>query len=519
MGESFDSPNNFVDNLKASEAARAARERAIAPAPRPHMQTKTGSVDRWLESTFHGVIEDLRNTTKGNRNNRLRWAARRLSEISHAGLDETRCRRELQRAAEDNGLWADDGPATCKATIESGWGKGKSEPADLTDIIKKQANPHQATHATTKTRANTSDTRSNNVDDDDPNKRTIRLKQLSTVKTAVPLWVWEYEDFGRIQLGTLTMFAGRPAAGKSTAARWFAARISKGELPGIWHGHPMRVALYMSEEQLDAIVVPGLVAADADVRNIYQPQVRVGVHEGALMSIADETRLTDELLDNEIRVLIIDPVMAVFDGRVDIYRNNEVRQYLAPFTRIAQAINGIVLCVTHLHKGQVRDVMDNINGSSAFGEVPRAVFGFAPVEGGEHIMEQVKNSAGPTGLKLAYKLPIEAVTVSDGQVIELPRFEIVGPADLSISDIYGTGEDQDATTASADIAWLQHYLEVEQPAPSARIKADARAFADMSESRLHRARKRLRVKIINDPQLPDRPHQTSWCLSDWMKSW
>ncbi len=82
-------------------------------------------------------------------------------------------------------------------------------------------------------------------------ERTVTLTKLSKFKMVKPQWVWTYDDIGRIQLGTLTMFAGRPAAGKSTAVRWFAARISNGDLPGAWFGNPMRVAVLMAEEQTE----------------------------------------------------------------------------------------------------------------------------------------------------------------------------------------------------------------------------------------------------------------------------
>src|SRR6185436_12780311 len=118
----------------------------------------------------------------------------------------------------------------------------------------------------------------------------------------------------------------------------------------------------------------------------------------------------------------------------DVYRNNEVREMLAPFTRIAKSINGIVVGITHLRKGEVRDVIGSVHGSSAFSEVPRAVFGFAPIGDGTNIFEQVKNSAGPMDLKLLYHLSIFNVETDDGQSINLPRFQITGETELSISD-------------------------------------------------------------------------------------
>jgi hypothetical protein len=87
-------------------------------------------LDAWL-AAIPKVVDDVRNTKLGNRNGRLRWGAYRLAEL---GFDEHESKRELERAAQDNGLWRDDGARQCRATIESGWNKGIANPEDLDAI-------------------------------------------------------------------------------------------------------------------------------------------------------------------------------------------------------------------------------------------------------------------------------------------------------------------------------------------------------------------------------------------------
>lgn len=342
----------------------------------------------------------------------------------------------------------------------------------------------------------------------DATGRVLSLEPLSTVRKRKATWVWDYAGTGRIQHGVLTLFAGRPAAGKSTAARWFAAQLTQGALDGCWKGKPVNVAVLMTEEQKDVIVVPGLDAAGADLDRVFRPKVSVGTAEIGL-AITDLAALTQELRDNNVRGLVVDPIMSLFDREMNVNATNEVRSYLEPFSQLAADIDGIVIGVTHLNKSQLRDILANINGSSAFGEVPRCVFGFAAIEGGDHIMQQAKNSAGRNDMALSYRLPLTDVVTDDGPA-QLTRFEITGISELSITDLADNDHGEDATTLGAAKDWLKFYLLENQPAPSNQVKADAKA-AGVSESTLHRARKRLSVRI-EARSFPDKPRTTAWSL-------
>ena len=78
-----------------------------------------------------------------------------------------------------------------------------------------------------------------------------------------------------------------------------------------------------------------------------------------------------------------------------------------PWARMAEAIGGVVYGVVHLTKAATGDVVAGVNGSSAFGEVARAVFGFAKdpdSDEGHRIMSQAKNSTGDENLALEYTI-------------------------------------------------------------------------------------------------------------------
>lgn len=336
--------------------------------------------------------------------------------------------------------------------------------------------------------------------------RSIRLRAMSQITDDAPTWAWSYGGHGRIMRGTLVIFGGRPAAGKSTAGRWFAAGFSTGTLDGCFHGQPQTVAYVGTEESYEYLVKPGLRAAGADLDLVQQVIVEKGDQETRLLAAEDERDLTAAFLAAGVTVVIVDPLMSTIDGKVDIYRNNETRQVLEPWARIAQAINGVVIGVAHLVKSPNGDVLAAIQGSSAFGEVARAVFGFAKDDKvkeahedapGVRIMSQVKNSAGREDLSVEYRFIDTEVRTDTGKTANVVRFEIVGTSDRTVADVMrdqarnGGG----SRGAGAEVGmWLGKYLS-EGPRWAAQGYDDAER-AGFSEDQVKRGRRACAIKSL-----------------------
>jgi len=288
------------------------------------------------------------------------------------------------------------------------------------------------------------DTPAGKNDQDSGKPRTsLRLRSYEDIDDDVPTWAWTHGDHGRIPLGALTLFAGRPAAGKSTAARWFAAQVTRGTLPGHWHGTPHSVAYIAAEESLKFSVKPSLRAAGADMKLVKYPELitrtedideaRVNYIPTSAMSMFAKV-----LRDNDVKLVIVDPLMTMLGGGTDIYRNNEVRERVQPWVDLADQIGGVVIGITHLNKSVTGDVLAAINGSSAFGELCRAAFGFAndtEADDQSRVMSQVKNSLGVEDLSLAYALTPELVTTASGKSAEMPKFTILGESDRKVGEI------------------------------------------------------------------------------------
>lgn len=280
-----------------------------------------------------------------------------------------------------------------------------------------------------------------------PEKTTPRtsviLRSFDDIDDDVPTWVWTHGDNGRIPLGALTLFAGRPAAGKSTAARWFAAQVTRGTLPGEWYGTPHNVAYIAAEESAKFAVKPSLRASGADMRRMMYPELvtRTEDIDEAKVNYVPTSAMSmfaQALRDNDVKLVIVDPLMTMLGAGTDIYRNNEVRERVQPWVDLADQIDGVVIGISHLNKSVTGDVLAAVNGSSAFGELCRAAFGFAQDpddEEGSRVMSQVKNSLGVEDLSLTYTLTPETVTTSSGKTAEMPRFTILGESDRKVGEI------------------------------------------------------------------------------------
>ncbi|MET8795360.1 AAA family ATPase [Nocardia sp. NPDC004568] len=268
--------------------------------------------------------------------------------------------------------------------------------------------------------------------------RSVRLSTFADESDDVPVWAWNHGGKGRIAVGTLALFAGRPGAGKSTGGRYMAAQVSNGTLEGHWFGRPVNVAYIAAEESARYVVKPGLRAAGADLRRVFMPRVELDGEEVRFLSSHDMADLTRELNDHDVRLVVVDPLMSTIGSRTDINRNNEVRSLIEPWAKLAEDIDGVVLGIAHLNKSGNGDVVAGINGSSAFGEVARAVFGFAKdpeSETGDRIMSQEKNSIGEEDLALTYRIESTTVTTDSGRTAEVGRFVIVGDSDKTVGDV------------------------------------------------------------------------------------
>lgn len=115
------------------------------------------AVRKYSLSALDAELQSVRNAGKGGRNDALNIASLKLAQfVAAGGLNESFVRASLENAAADCGLIRDDGLRAVKATIESGFRKGRTQPRDLDEIRRsaadRQSRPRGRGHGESVTR-------------------------------------------------------------------------------------------------------------------------------------------------------------------------------------------------------------------------------------------------------------------------------------------------------------------------------------------------------------------------------
>jgi hypothetical protein len=242
--------------------------------------------------------------------------------------------------------------------------------------------------------------------------RRARITWASEIEPQPVVWAWRADDHGRIPAGSLSIAAGREGTGKSSFGIWQSAQITKGLLPGSFFGAPRRVLYVAIEDSWKYTLVPRLIAAGADLSKVGRFEVVTIDEEEVTLSLPlDNSLLEREIVEYEIALVVIDPIMSVISDRIDTHITRDVRRALDPLAKMADRTGAVILGIAHFNKASGTDAATLLSGSHAFRDVPRSLFGFARDDSdGTRVMTQVKNSLGRDDLpSLSYS--IETVVV------------------------------------------------------------------------------------------------------------
>lgn len=203
--------------------------------------------------------------------------------------------------------------------------------------------------------------------------RRLRVRTAAEIDPKPIEWFWPQ----RISCGSLTIITGMPGLSKSLLTIDIAARITTGGRwpDGTGSAPKGGVILFGTEDDPETVVVPRLIAADAD-RSLVR--IVEGVEEGqkdwlGAISIDRDLALVREQLDAfpECKAIVFDPLSQFIDAEEN--SNAATRAALMPLVNLARERNVAVLAVMHLNKKSDSAMIQRIAGASSYGQVARHV--------------------------------------------------------------------------------------------------------------------------------------------------
>lgn len=300
--------------------------------------------------------------------------------------------------------------------------------------------------------------------------RTVRWTPASAIQPRPVVWAWA----DRIPVGELTLTPGRGGLGKSTFHAWLIARLTRGQLPGVYLGNPHACAIAANEDSWERTIVPRLIAAGADLELVGRVDVATtDSRDGTTLSLPEDVPGLELLIRQRGVVLLsVDPLISMINGERNTHHDRETRGAIEPLARLADRTGAVVLGNAHFNKSTGSDALERLIGSVAFGNVARAVLSFAADDDGALVVSQAKNNLGRTDPDIpSLRFTIDSTTVgtTDGPS-DVGRLVAHGQSARSVRDILGEqayGDDDERAQRHEVADWLRGWLRL-QPGREAR---------------------------------------------------
>ena len=232
----------------------------------------------------------------------------------------------------------------------------------------------------------------------EPSKpETVKIIRMSDVELTPVEWLWKpYLPFGK-----LSVLQGNPGEGKTYFAMHLAAACTNGKLlPNMERMEPFNVIYQTAEDGLGDTVKPRLIEAGADL-----DRVLVIDDSDVQLTLSDE-RIEKAIVENNARLVIIDPIQAYLGADVDMNRANEVRPIFMRLGQVAQRTGCAILLIGHLNKAAGMQSLQRGLGSIDIAAAVRSVMFIGKLKHDPtmRILTHEKSSLAPPGASVAFSL-------------------------------------------------------------------------------------------------------------------
>lgn len=311
-------------------------------------------------------------------------------------------------------------------------------------------------------------------------------------------WLWK----DKIPLRAYSLIAGQGGKAKSQIAISLAATVSNGGLFPDKELCPQgQVFIISAEDTKQEIIVPRLIAADANLQNIHiLDAVNSRNEQGQIIkqptfNFENDIPALHEKISklSNVKLIIIDPIMS-FMGKVNTHNLSETRAALAPIADLAEKHDLSILLIHHTNKASTTNSYGRVSGSTGFLDAARAAYvvGNCPDQKDINVLAPLKANWGTDTTSFKYHV-LQNKFDHEGDLIVTSHVEWLGECNYTANQILNTEKNSDnQSTIEAAEQFLKNELMFgSKPTKHIIKKAEENGF---SESTVRRAKEKLNIK-------------------------
>jgi hypothetical protein len=234
--------------------------------------------------------------------------------------------------------------------------------------------------------------------DEKTDDKPLAIIRASDVTPKKVDWLW----YPYIPLEYVTLFSGEEGIGKSWIFCAIASGITNGFLPLLPERfEPQNVLIFSAEDAADDTLVPRLIKTGANLSKVFIVNERFVFDEKGLV------RFEHYIAETKPIWVIVDPLFAYSDLRLDLNKPHHARHVAGKFEQIAKKYKIAVSYLIHFNKSKGGgDARQAVSSSQEFSNAARSVvlIGKDPNDETRRALIHRKHNKSPKGKAIGYQI-------------------------------------------------------------------------------------------------------------------